>query len=216
MMDPNVVYLILIFGLWAAVTAAYIPGTGGPEALALIGVAGGILLLAGMPTNWPGVIILFIGVLSFLLIPFLNNRWARLAEGGLILQVIGTLTMFNGLQVSWLLLVVTIGLSILYHHGVLLPFLEKNRHQPTVIDDNKQLIGLVGRVVKPSEKVGASYMATVNVRGEQWTALADHALRAGDEVVVLERDGLQLQVEGVKHKQKPKKEEDAEEQWTNS
>jgi membrane-bound ClpP family serine protease len=58
-------------------------------------------------------------------------------------------------------------------------------------------------------------MATVNVRGEQWTALADHPLRTGDEIVVLERDGLQLQVEGVKHKQKSKKEEDTEEQWNN-
>jgi membrane-bound serine protease (ClpP class) len=207
MIDVNVVYLILIFGLWAAVTAAYIPGTGAPETLALIGVGGGILLLTTLPTNWPGVIILFIGVLSFLLIPFLNNRWARLAEGGLILQVVGTLTMFNGWQVSWLLIIVTIGLSLLYHHGVLLPFLEKSRKQVAVIDDTKNVIGSVGRVVRPSEKLGAAYMATVNVRGEQWTAVADHPLRTGDEIVVIERDGLQLQVEGVKHKQKPKKED---------
>ena len=100
-MDINVVYLILVFGLWAAVTAAYIPGTGAPEALALIAVGGGILLLGSLPTNWPGVIVLFIGVLSFLLIPFLNNRWARLAEGGLILQVIGTLTIRKLVQIPY-------------------------------------------------------------------------------------------------------------------
>jgi membrane-bound serine protease (ClpP class) len=208
MVDVNVVYMILIFGLWAAVTAAYIPGTGGPEVLALIGVAGGIILLTSLPTNWAGVIILFIGVMSFLLIPFLNNRWARLAEGGLILQIVGTLMMFNGVQVSLLLLIVTVGLSVLYHHGVLLPFLEKNRKQVAVIDDSRHLIGQNGRVVKSSEKVGANYMATVNVRGEQWTALADHPLRTGDEIVVMEREGLQLQVEGVKHKQKTRKEEE--------
>lgn len=214
MIDVNVVYMILIFGLWAAVTAAYIPGTGAPETLALIGVGGGVLLLTSLPTNWAGVIILFIGVLSFLLIPFLNNRWARLAEGGLVLQVIGTLTMFNGVQVSLMLLIVTIGLSVLYHHGVLLPFLEKNRKQVAVIDDNKHLVGQVGRVVKASEKTGSAYMATVNVRGEQWTAMADHPLRTGDEIVVIERDGLQLQVEGVKHKQKSK--ENSEETWSSS
>lgn len=205
-MDVNVVYLILVFGLWAAVTAAYIPGTGGPEALALIGVAGGILLLTSLPTNWAGVILLFIGVLGFLLIPFLNSKWARLAEGGLILQVIGTLTMFNGAQVSPLLIVVTVGLSILYHHGVLLPFLEKNRKQTAVIDDDRRIIGSNGRVVQASDKLGTGYVSSVNIRGEQWTALSNHPLAVGEEVVVIERDGLQLQVEGIKHEQTPQKE----------
>jgi membrane-bound serine protease (ClpP class) len=207
-MDINVVYLILVFGLWAAVTAVYIPGTGMPEALALISVGGAIIMLTSLPTNWAGVIILFIGVLSFLLIPFINNRWARLAEGGLVLQVIGTLTMFRDLQVSWLLIVVTVGVSILYHHGVLLPFLEKSRSQVPVRDDSRQIIGSSGRVVKASEKFGPEFMTTVNVGGETWTAISDHPLRTGEEVVVIERDGLQLQVEGIKHKQKPKKDEE--------
>src|SRR5690348_12351835 len=105
-MDVNIVYLILVMGLWAAVTAAYLPHTGILEGLALLGVGGGILLLTQLPTNWAGVVIVFIGVMSFLLIPFLNTRWARLAEGGLVLQVIGTLFMFNGVQVSPLLIII--------------------------------------------------------------------------------------------------------------
>lgn len=205
-MEPNLVYVILVLGLWAAVTAAYIPGSGLPEGVALLALGGGVLLLTALPTNWLAVITLFIGVLSFLLIPFLSRKWARLAEGGLILQLIGALTLFNGPTISLPLIVVSLVLSVAYHRLVLLPFLEKSRQQPAVIDDNGQLIGAYGRVAKASEKVGATHIGTINVRGEQWTAYSDYPLKTGEEVVVLERDGLQLYVEGLKHKASARKE----------
>jgi membrane-bound ClpP family serine protease len=44
----------------------------------------------------------------------------------------------------------------------------------------------------------------VQVRSEQWTARSDRPLQPGEEIVVLERDGLQLYVEGVKHKRTPR------------
>lgn len=203
MMDPNIVYFVLIFGLWATVTAAYIPGTGVVEAIAMIAVGAAVLILTGMPTQWGAAILVMVGVLSFLLIPFLNQRWARLAEGGLVLQVIGSLMLFHGMQVSWILIAFMIVVSLFYHRLALLPLLEKTRNQAAVIDDNGQLIGSIGRVVKPTEKVGSSHVGTVNINGEQWTAYSDHPLRVGEQVMVVERDGLQLFVEGVKHKQAP-------------
>ncbi len=202
-MDPNIVYVVLVVGLWATVTAAYIPGTGIVEGIAAIAVIAAMVALIGLPTQWIAAILLMVGVLSFLLIPFLNQRWARLAEGGLVLQVIGSLFLFNGLQVSWLLIGFMIVVSIAYHRLALLPLLEKTRNQSAVIDDNGQLIGSTGRVVKPSEKIGANHVGSVNINGEQWTAYSDHPLRVGEQVMVIEREGLQLYVEGVKHKQAP-------------
>lgn len=198
--DPNIVYFALVFGLWVAVTAAYIPGTGVVEGLALLILGIALVVLFNMPTNWAGVLLLMIGVLSFLLIPFLNQRWARLAEGGLILQVIGALTLFNGLHVSWLLIAVTIALSLAYHRFALLPILARSRQTAVVIDDDAQLIGAYGRVTRPTEPLGSSYKCTVNIKGEQWTAFSEHPLEIGDEITVIARDGLQLTVEGLKHK----------------
>src|SRR5512145_1393339 len=80
--EPNIVYLILVFGLWVAVTAAYIPGTGILELLALGALVVEIVLLQSMPANWVAVLLLVVGVLCFLLIPFLNQRWVRAAQGG--------------------------------------------------------------------------------------------------------------------------------------
>ncbi|MBI5667714.1 MAG: hypothetical protein HZC41_06870 [Chloroflexi bacterium] len=200
MMEPNIVYLILVFGLWIAVTAAYVPGTGVLELLAVGALIGVIVILQAMPVNWLAMLLLVVGVLSFLLIPFLSQRWARVAELGLVPQVLGGLFLFNGMQVSWLLIAVTIGISLLYHRFALMPLLAKTRQQGAVIDDNGQLIGAAGRVIRPFERVGRNYVGTVHVNGEQWTAASAKPLDTGDEIVVVERDGLQLAVEGLKHK----------------
>jgi membrane-bound ClpP family serine protease len=211
-LDPNIVYFALVFGLWVAVTAAYIPGTGVVEGLALLILGVALVVLFNMPTNWAGALLLMIGVLTFLLVPFLNERWARLAEGGLILQVIGALTLFNGLHVSWLLIAVTIALSLAYHRFALLPILTRSRHSAVVIDDDGQLVGAYGRVVRPTEPFGSSFKCTVSIRGEQWTAFSEHPLETGDEVLVIARDGLQLTVEGLKHKHTTRPQPQVEEQ----
>lgn len=205
--DPNVVYLLLLFGLWVAVTAAYVPGTGVIEALAVIAIVAAFFVMASLPTNWWAVLLLVLGVLSFLLVPFLNARLAILAQGGLILQALGGAFLFHGLAVSWLLIALTIGMALLYHNFALLPLLRKVREQKAVIDDNGQLVGAFGRASSAFIATGASYQGSVHVRGEQWTAYSEKPLLLGDEVIVLERDGLQLFVEGLKHKQAPHKEE---------
>jgi membrane-bound ClpP family serine protease len=203
LLDPNVIYCILVFGLWAVVTATYIPGTGVAEVLALITLGVGILQLMAMPTNWIAVLLLCLGVMSFLMVPFLNARWARIAQAGLILQVVGALTLFHGMQVSWIIVVLTIAVALAYHNFALMPLLEKSRNQLAVIDDDRHLVGATGYVAKASQPFGSSHVGSVNVRGEQWTANSKYPLEVGEEVVVLERDGLQLFVEGVKHKQTP-------------
>ncbi|MEO8607880.1 MAG: NfeD family protein [Chloroflexota bacterium] len=203
--DPNVVYLILLFGLWVAVTAAYIPGTGAIEVLAFVTLAVSIIALSSMPTNWVAVLLLVLGVISFLLVPFFSERFAILAQGGLILQAVGGALLFNGLSVSWLVIAITIAIALLYHNFVLLPLLRSNR-QAKIIFDDSLLVGMVGQVTSSFTASGSRYIGTVNVRSEQWTAYSSKPLAVGDEIAVIERDGLQLLVEGFKHKQAPKEE----------
>jgi membrane-bound serine protease (ClpP class) len=195
--DPNMIYLALIFGLWLGVTATYVPGTGILEVVAAVMMIGAVWLLGNMPTNWGAVILLVVGALTFIVIPFLKQQLVPLAIGGLILQAVGSLFMFNGPQVSPMIIALIVVLSLLYHRYVLIPVLEKARLQPAA-DDNGALIGTRGRVVRALNPTG-----TVNVRGELWTATSDRPLQPGDEVVVVERDGLNIVVEGVKHKRAP-------------
>lgn len=196
-LDPNIVYLALIAGLWLGVTATYMPGTGLLEVLSAGIVITVVLALGNMPTNWGAVIILIVGVLSFIVMPFLKHQLTPLAVGGLLLQAGGSLFMFHGYQVSPVIIGLILVISLAYHRYVLIPLLEKTRLQP-LVDDDANLIGARGRVVKPLSPIG-----TVNVRGELWTASSDRTLESGEEVIVVEREGLNVIVEGVKHKRAP-------------
>ncbi len=197
MIDPNIVYMALIFGLWMGVTATYMPGTGLLEIFSAAVVIGAMVALSNMPTHWGAVIILIVGVLTFIVMPFLKQQFVALAVGGLLLQAVGSLFMFPGFQVSPLIIALILVLSLAYHRYVLIPILEKARSQP-LVDDDAGLIGARGRVIKSLSPIG-----TVNVRGELWTASSDRTLEAGEEVIVLEREGLNVIVEGVKHKRAP-------------
>lgn len=195
MIDPNVIYMALVLGLWMGVTAIYMPGTGIAEVLALLGVGGAVFALISLPTNWFAVILLVIGVLSFMIVPFVRREYAPLALLGLVLQGIGGWVLFyDGTQVSPVLIALTLVIPLGYHQWILLPMLDKARTQP-VIDKESTLIGARGRVVKALDPTG-----TINVQGELWTATSDQPLPPGAEVVVLEREGLAVIVEKVKEK----------------
>lgn len=193
-LDPNIVYLLLIFGLWLGVTATYMPGTGLLEVLAGAALIGAFYVLGTMPTNWAAIIVLVLGVLSFIVMPFLKQQFVPLAVGGLILQAVGGWFMFDGPAVSPLIIALSVVLPLAYHRYALLPILDKVRSKP-LMDDDESLVGVRGRVVRALNPTG-----TVQVRGELWTATSDHPLEPGDEVVVVERDGLNVYVEGIKQK----------------
>ncbi len=194
--DPNLVYLALVFGLWLGVTAIYLPGTGVLEGLAALAVVGSIVLLTAMPVHWVAALAMVAGILAFIVIPFLQQRHTAIALGGLALHTVGAWLMFDGMAISPLLIALTVSLSLLYYHYALIPIFTRMRQQAGSQDE--LLIGARGRVVKALDPTG-----TINVRGEMWTAVSDRPLQPGDEVIVVEREGLQVTVEGVKGKRRP-------------
>lgn len=204
--NPNTVYLMLLFGLWVGVTAVYMPGTMVLETLAMLAVVLSILVLAAMPTNWLAVILLIVGVMGFLVMPFLHVRFRLLAVGGLALQAVGSLFLFNdGNHVALPLIGGILLASLGYHTFILLPIIERHRSKP-VSDEDDLLIGAIGRVTRRIDPIG-----TVYVRGEQWTARSETPLETGSDVIVLERNGLELTVEAAKHKRRPHPQEEMDE-----
>lgn len=191
--DPSVVYLMLLAGLWMAVTVVYTPGTVIAEVVsgALLLVA--LLALTSMPTNWWALIVLVLGVSGFLALPFVSAKWANVADIGLVFQGIGGYFLFSTLSVSPLVILFTLLIGWGYHRLVLLPVLRHHRDLAQVNDKNA-LIGARGRVVKTLNPVG-----TVYVEGELWTARANETLETDYEIVVLSKQGLELRVEKAKH-----------------
>ncbi|GAB4511760.1 MAG: hypothetical protein OHK0046_10300 [Anaerolineae bacterium] len=196
-LDPNVLYLALIFSLWVGVSAAYIPGTGVMEGVAVVGLVGCLLALSQQPTNWLAVLVVVVGVCSFILMPFIRQQFAVLAVGGLGLQAAGGLFLFRGgLAVSPFVIALTVIVPFAYHQWVLLPILNNMTRLP-VVDKDDLLVGMVGRVTKDLNPIG-----TVNVNSELWTAVTEDEkrIKSGEAVMVVARNGLQLTVEKVKQK----------------
>jgi membrane-bound serine protease (ClpP class) len=189
--------MIMWAGLWIAVTSVHAPGTGVIEAVAFAVLIGTVIVLLGMPTNWVAVALMTVGIVSFILIPFVKQQYTTLSLGGLVLQALGGYFLFNGLSISPLLIGVTIGLSLLYHYLVLLPALRQIRSYP-VEERDSVLIGMEGRVAAALNPIG-----TVQVNSERWTATSNKKLEVGTRVKVLERNGLQLYVEETKDKRQP-------------
>jgi membrane-bound ClpP family serine protease len=189
-LDPNITYILLLSGLWLAILAIYLPGTGFPEVLALLLILGSLFVLSTMSVNWIAVFILILGASSFLLLPFFGKKWERYAVLGLVLQAGGAYYLFLDKPVSPIVIGLTLIFGLVYYYKVLIPVLA---HQQLKRED-ETMIGTRGRVVKDLDPVG-----TVYVEKELWRARSEETLAKDTLVVVIAQDGLELRVEKAKH-----------------
>jgi len=195
--DPNFVYIALVLGLWIGVTAVYIPGTWLPEVGSLLLITGSLFVLTALPTNWVAVLVMVSGVAAFVLLPFFGENYTKFAEVGLVLQALGGYFLFEGAQVSLIVIIVTVILGLLYNRLVLIPTLRNSRTY-NEYDESNEVIGVRGRVVKPLDPVG-----TIYVNKELWRARSEEYLPADTPVIVIAQDGLELIVEKTKNEDVP-------------
>ncbi len=190
--DPNVIYLLLMAGLWISATGTYIPGTGVAEIGGAALILGTLFLLAQVATNWIAVIALVIGASLFFLLPLLKSEWERFAIAGLALQAGASFFLFYGTSVSPIWIAVGVLVAWAYHRTILRRVVEQQRTLSSTQKD-AFLVGERGRVVAEIEDRG-----TVQVHGELWTARSRSRLESGAEIVVTGQEGLELHVEKAK------------------
>lgn len=190
--DPNVIYLLLMAGLWISATGTYIPGTGLAEIGGAALIIGTLFLLSQAAANWIAVIALVVGASLFFLLPLLKAEWERFAIGGLALQAVASFFLFAEGTVSPIWIGLGVLVAFAYHRTILRRIVEQQRTLSSTQKD-EFLVGERGRVMATIEERG-----TVQVHGELWTARSRSRLESGTEIVVTQRDGLELQVEKAK------------------
>ena len=189
--DPTVAYLLLVAGVWAVVLAASIPGTGLPEATAVICLALAAVGLTQLPVNLAGLGLIALALVLFVLEFRLYAHGAFLL-GGTVALGVGSLLLFrveNGAEaaLSW----VTVAGVTLTSTALFSFFIWKGLAAQRLpkLQDLGRVVGSRGVAQTDVDGEGAVYVA-----GESWSAQADDKIPAGSPIVVVARDGLHLKV----------------------
>ncbi len=204
-LEPNLLYIILIGAAWLAVVAMFIPGTGYFEVVAVIGLLLGIGGVISQGANAVGLALLAI---SFGLYALAVLRLLMLAQAGgdlapwrrtavmlgviaALVQAVGGLLLFvDAPGVSpWIVLILAL-ISLAIHRWMLTPAAAALRPSPQT--GSEALIG-ARAVVRGAQPIPGQ-TAMVYLNGELWQAVADLPLAEGDEVEVVAREGMRLRV----------------------
>jgi membrane-bound ClpP family serine protease len=192
--NPNVVYLLLVLGIFLTTMALFSPGTGMLEAGALL-----VLIAAGWgvynnphPVNLWALLVLAIGVFPFLLA---MRKWRDVIFLGIAILAfeLGSVYLFKP-DVWWkpvvnpflagFTIIATSRFLWIAGHKVI----EADRLRPS--HDLGTLIGQVGEA-----KTAIHTEGSIQVAGEQWSAWSEAPIPAGEAVRVIRREGLILKVE---------------------
>ncbi len=191
LVDPNIVYVLFILGLYGLIYEFFHPGIG-------FGLAvGGLCLILAffglqiLPVNIVGVALILFGVVLMILDAFTPTS-GILTTGGVISLLVGSLTLFNienrAIGLSWATILLTVGtvtalFALIISKGLLI-----QRKRP--VTGKSGMIGAVGNAhgnISPSGKVA--------VKGEYWDAISiEGPIHAGDQVVVERVEGRKLLV----------------------
>lgn len=190
--DPNVVYLLLSAGLLGLYFEFAHPGVLFP------GVAGAICLLLALasfevlPINLSGLLLLLLGAGLLIAEAFLPG-YGVAGIGGLVAFVVGSLFLIDSsetnLRVSRsLILGTTLALAAIF---LGLGALIVRRRAGPVMTGSEGLIGEIGEV---RHAIAPGVAGRVFIHGENWRAVSDDALKAGEQVRVETVKGMELRV----------------------
>jgi membrane-bound serine protease (ClpP class) len=190
--DPNIALILLMIGIYGIIFEFLTPGAIGP------GVVGGVCLIVALtalsvlPVNLGGLALLLFGVALMVVEAFAPS--VVIGLGGLVAFVLGALFLFDPgdtdipIRVSWQVLVGMAALSAVLFTGGL-GFAVRARRRP-VLTGAEEMIGSTGKVVDWAQDRGH-----ILVYGETWAAWSSQGLAKGQNVRIVGRTGLTLEVE---------------------
>lgn len=187
----NLLYLVLVAGVWLSVLAVVTPGTGMLELLVLAAI-----VLTGFgafyhPFNaWAFLILLAGGVA--LVFALRRKEFEIWLIGSAVLFSAGSVFLYRledgRVGVHPLLALVVSLMTVGYFWWAVRGVIEAHRQMP--VQDTAALIGKTGQVRTTLDPIGSVYIA-----GELWTARGRETIGVGDTVKVIGLDGLTLEVD---------------------
>jgi membrane-bound serine protease (ClpP class) len=190
---PNLLYLLLVAGIWLAALAILSPGTGVLELLAFTALAGAGLGTLVLPFNLWALIVLGVGVVFYILSLRFEKFELWLILSALTLSL-GSVFLFRtpeaGPTVNPALALAVSLLTLGYFWLAVRSSIRAQRERPSI--DPSNVLGEIGEIRTALDPTGS-----IQVDGELWTARAAVTMKPGDKARVVDRDGLLLIVEPI-------------------
>ena len=187
--DPNIAYILMLLGFYGLIFELSNPG------YILPGVVGGICLLLALysfqvlPINYAGLALMILGIIFMIAEAFVPS-FGALGIGGVIAFVFGSVILMNdeGLRISLPLIGGTALVSTGFFLWVMGGLYAISRKK--VVTGMEEMIGSMGEAMADFEGEGRVW-----IHGESWRAVSPAAVKKGQKVQVIEKDGLLLKVE---------------------
>ena len=186
--DPNLVYILLMLGLYGLIYEVFSPGIGLGLVMGGISLLLALLGLQVLPINLVGIGLILFGVLLMVLDAFTPTN-GILTTGGVVSLIIGSFSLFDiqspVIGLSWVTVVATVGTLTLILVFIISKGLLAQRQPARPLTSMAGLTGVAKGDLTPE--------GWVLVRGEYWRARCEgEPAKEGDEIVVLRKEGRRL------------------------
>ncbi len=190
--SPSIAYLLLVVGLALIVFEFFTISVGLAGGAGAIGLIGAFVGFSHLPVTWWAL-----GLILFAMIGYAIDvqagrplAWTAIAT---VLLIVGSLFLYGGssrLDVHWWVLVLMIVSTVAFMVGAMPVAVRSRFSTPTIGRE-----GLVGELGTAAVDVAPD--GVVLIRDARWRARTNRAtpIKAGDQIRVIEVDGLVLEVE---------------------
>ena len=189
--NPEIVLLLGLIGIYGLMYEGWNPGAIVPGVVGVICLLLAAYALQVLPVNYAGLALIIVGIALMTAEAFAPS-FGALGLGGIVAFVFGAIMMFDsgipgfGISLTFVIaLAVLAALLIIWLVGFILRLRRRG-----AVSGKDSIIGGVGIVMSDFSGAGKIWL-----EGEAWAAHSKVPLVKGQEVVVTNMDGLELEVE---------------------
>jgi len=195
--NPNIAYILLLFGVLGLIYEFHTPGIGFPGVVGMICLILAFFSLQILPINLAGLLLIVIAIIFFILDLQIVSH-GILTIGGIISLTMGSLMLFSTpgaahyYRISLVLVISVVAATTLFFLFAITAGLRAQRKVP--VTGVEGMIGQMGMVRTRLDPQG-----TVLVMGEYWNAVSSdgEAIEKGEKVEVVELDRRTVKVKKV-------------------
>lgn len=194
--EPNVAFLLMIFGFYGILFEFYNPGWGISGTLGIICIFLAMFGLAVLPVNYLGLALIFIAM-GLIVAEVFVTSYGALSVAGAACLVIGGIMLVDSpsgfarvsLSVVLPISIATVIITLMLVAGIV------HAHRKPVQTGGEEMIGKTGRAVVDFTKQNGEYRGMIAIHGERWRAISKTELKAGSSCKITDRTGLTLTVD---------------------